>query len=355
VVVLHTEDSKWSAEEGLKYTYLFAGAKKVDANPHEPLSERAAGDIQAEVDRQYEQFTATVARNRSADVDAIIATQAGTLWGEGAIPLLADEVGTIDDALNALRQLLGESSQCLTAAMAATSFTEVKATMDKEKLLVAAEGQEPDEDDKKNNNDDGESEFCHACGTRLKEGAKFCHACGEPVGGGTVKGDARKEGSGAPAGLSLIEGAVHNVRPEGDIAAISALCKMAGCPNKTIEFVMAKNAKGQLLTVAEVSEALAADRVAESEKRMIHSHVNPNAGSGGVHEIEAQAASLARQNNGQATPGLYVTGTAVKLTKERAYAQMIEAHPEAYEAFRGQHNAAPLVAQLQRAGVRMIQ
>ena len=73
VVVLHTEDSKFNDEQGFKYTYIFKGDRKVDGNPHEPLSERAEKDIQSEIDRQYDQFVATVARNRKADAEKIIA------------------------------------------------------------------------------------------------------------------------------------------------------------------------------------------------------------------------------------------------------------------------------------------
>ncbi len=99
--------------------------------------------------------------------------------------------------------------------------------------------------------------------------------------------------------------------------------------------------------------ALTAARVAESEQHRIHSHVNPNAGSGGVAELEAQAVALARQNRNQVTPGLYVSGSAAKVTKERAYAQMLEEHPEAYAAFRAQHNAKGLIATLEAAGIRL--
>jgi len=86
---------------------------------------------------------------------------------------------------------------------------------------------------------------------------------------------------------------------------------------------------------------------------MISSHVNPNPGSGGVQELEAQAVTFARQSRGQVSNGLYVSGTATKVTKERAYAAMLEEHPEAYEAYRNQHNAAALVRTLQSAGIRI--
>ena len=146
---------------------------------------------------------------------------------------------------------------------------------------------------------------------------------------------------------------LKGMRAEADIQAIAALCKMAGCPEKAAEFLMQKNPRGEYMSVAEVSEALTSSRVAESEKHMISSHVNPNAGSGGVQELEAQSVALARQNRGQVTSGLYVSGTATKVTKERAYAQMLEEHPEAYAAFRAQHNAKGLIATLEAAGVRL--
>jgi len=116
---------------------------------------------------------------------------------------------------------------------------------------------------------------------------------------------------------------------------------------------MRKNSKGEYMSVAEVSEALAAARVAESEQHMISSHVNPNAGSGGVAELEAQAQSFGRQNRSQVTPRMYVNGAAAKVTKERAYAATLEEHPEAYAAFRAQHNAKGLIATLEAAGIRL--
>src|SRR5579875_2742647 len=336
VVVLHVEDSTFNDEQGFKYTYIFAGDKKVDANPHEPLSERAGTDIQSEGDRQYEQFVATVARNRGVDPEQIVATQAGIFFGEGAVPLLADEVGTFEDAFMALRRTTGEPAHVSTAATAAI-FKERKVTaMPDEKLPVAAEGTKPDDgDDDDDNDNDTEPKFCHACGAKVEDESD------QPEGAPPLTGR-----SAAPSGPL-------KVRPEADIEAIAALCRVAGQPERTAEFLTRKNRAGEYFSVAEVSEALAAARVAESEKRMIHSHVNPNAGSGGVQELEAQAAALARQNRGQVTPGLYVSGSATKVTKERAYAQMLEEHPEAYAAFRAQHNAQGLIATLEAAGVRL--
>ena len=164
----------------------------------------------------------------------------------------------------------------------------------------------------------------------------------------------KEEGKKKAAGFAAITGEpLQGVRAESDIQAIAALCKMAGHPDQAAEFLMKKNSKGQYLSVAEVSEALTSVRVAESEKQMISSHVNPNAGAGGIQELEAQAVSLARQNRGTTSAGLYVSGTTARVTKERAYAAMLEEHPEAYEAYRNQHNAAAMVRTLQNAGYQI--
>lgn len=166
------------------------------------------------------------------------------------------------------------------------------------------------------------------------------------------KEDDMTEGKKA-ASVSVAGQPLQAMRAESDIQAIAALCKMAGKPDLAAEFLMKKNSKGEYMSVAEVSAELTATRVAESESHMVDSKVNPNAGSGGIQEIEAQATSFARQNRGQVTQGMYVNGVTTKVTKERAYASMLEEHPEAYAAFRAQHNAKGLIATLEAAGIRL--
>ena len=106
VFALHTDQSGLDEQAGVKYTYIYAGEKKTDGNPHEPLGRSARADIQAEVDRENDIFLATVARNRGfagATVTKVAATKAGVFFAENALPsLLADEVGTFDEALEAL-------------------------------------------------------------------------------------------------------------------------------------------------------------------------------------------------------------------------------------------------------------
>jgi signal peptide peptidase SppA len=112
VFALHADQSGLDEQSGVKYTYVFAGNKKTDGNPHEPLSKSAKADIQVEVDREYDMFVATVARNRGfagADAKKVQATEAAVFFAESALPLLADEVGTFDEALEALTQKVNGS------------------------------------------------------------------------------------------------------------------------------------------------------------------------------------------------------------------------------------------------------
>jgi signal peptide peptidase SppA len=99
VVATHVDASGWDEKAGLKYTMLTAGAHKKDFNAHEPLSEGARSQLQAEIDRLYGLFVDTVARNRGMPAEAVRATEARLYFGEGAVAArLADAVFPFDQA-----------------------------------------------------------------------------------------------------------------------------------------------------------------------------------------------------------------------------------------------------------------
>lgn len=108
VVALHVDESQKDAKEGLRYTYVHAGAEKVDGNPHEPLSDRARQKLQAEVDRLAGDFAGLVAKHRGLDPLGVLGTQAGVFMGEaGVANRLADKVGTVEDAIADLEATYG--------------------------------------------------------------------------------------------------------------------------------------------------------------------------------------------------------------------------------------------------------
>lgn len=100
VIAVHVDESQRDAQEGRRYTTVFAGARKNDFSSHEPLSGDARNRLQAEVDRLYGMFVTAVAANRCLTEDAVRATEAGIYFGANALVAgLADRVGTLRDAL----------------------------------------------------------------------------------------------------------------------------------------------------------------------------------------------------------------------------------------------------------------
>jgi len=100
VVAVHVDESGADAKAGLAWTFVFAGERKVDANAHEPLSERARATIQADVDRLYSEFCGLVAANRGLTNEAVRGTNAAIYRGALAIRAgLADRLGTLDLAI----------------------------------------------------------------------------------------------------------------------------------------------------------------------------------------------------------------------------------------------------------------
>ena len=107
VIAMHIDQSVKDAKDGVRYTAVFAGERKNDLNPHEPISGEAHAVLKAEVDRVYDLFVETVARHRGLDADAVRATEAGLFFGPDAVAAgLADAVGGFDDALDQLTQSL---------------------------------------------------------------------------------------------------------------------------------------------------------------------------------------------------------------------------------------------------------
>jgi signal peptide peptidase SppA len=107
VLAAHVDQSGYDEKQGVKVTTITAGARKNDFNAHEPLSEDAAGFLQAEVNRLYGLFVDTVARNRSLSADTVRATEAALFFGDDAVKAgLADGVSTVESTIRALASTL---------------------------------------------------------------------------------------------------------------------------------------------------------------------------------------------------------------------------------------------------------
>lgn len=125
VVAVHVDESVADAKAGLNYTFLHAGAHKVDGHPHAPLPAPVAADIQADIDQLHEQFISLVAGFRRLKPEAIRDTEARVYRGEAALQAgLADQIGTRSEAITALqRQLAMSAGRSLRNKAAALSAT----------------------------------------------------------------------------------------------------------------------------------------------------------------------------------------------------------------------------------------
>ena len=111
VVAVHRDESGADTLAGLAWTFVHAGACKVDGNPHQPLSDSARTALQADVDALYGRFVELVAQCRKKPPEAIRATEAAIYRGDQAVAAgLADKVGTLRIALADLGAVLARPS-----------------------------------------------------------------------------------------------------------------------------------------------------------------------------------------------------------------------------------------------------
>jgi len=111
VVAVHVDESVADAKAGLNYTFLHAGAHKVDGHPHAPLPAPVAADIQADIEQLHTQFISLVAGFRRLTPEAVRDTEARVYRGEAALQAgLADQIGTRAEAITALQRQLAMSA-----------------------------------------------------------------------------------------------------------------------------------------------------------------------------------------------------------------------------------------------------
>jgi ClpP class serine protease len=100
VAAVHVDESGADAKEGRAYEFIYQGERKVDGNPHAPLSDDARDDMRTRVARLYDQFVSGVAANRHIEADRVRATESRCLDAGDAIAIgLADRIGSLDDAI----------------------------------------------------------------------------------------------------------------------------------------------------------------------------------------------------------------------------------------------------------------
>ena len=225
VIALHVDQSVKDAKEGYHFTAITAGAHKNDYSPHEPLSDAAKTELQGEVDRLYAIFTEHVAAMRGLDLAAVRSTEAGLFFGTNAVAQgLADGVQTLDATLSQFHQFLNARNH---------SPSQVRGVIRAEAALPHKELSMPDSQDILQN----------------------------PVADTIDLVEAEK----------LVADAKREVTQTAQ--AIAELCLLAGCPDRTAEFIAAGKSQ------ADVRRVLIDARAAQSDAADIRSTITVDAGT----------------------------------------------------------------------------
>ena len=125
VIAMHVDQSVKDQQDGIAYTAVFAGDRKNDLNPHAPISGEAHSFLQGEVNRIYDLFATTVAKHRGMGVNTIKSTQAALFFGADAVASgLADDVGTLDDAILQINSMLTPPVPSLSRLLASQTLPE---------------------------------------------------------------------------------------------------------------------------------------------------------------------------------------------------------------------------------------
>lgn len=190
VLTVHIDRSGADAKEGLVYTMIYAGDKKVATSGHAPLSDEAKASVQADIDAQYAIFVDLVARNRGLKPSEVRAQQAGLYRGKGAVEYgLADGILSWGQLMKKLNSKMTKGGTGMKAAMEAIRAIFTERAELKEPEVMASLGYVP----------------------KLPEGSVVLDQAGVDA----LKVDAHKAGKD--------ESVAH-------IAALSDMCSLAGKP-----------------------------------------------------------------------------------------------------------------------------
>lgn len=279
VIALHLDQSAFDEKAGRKYTAIYAGARKNDFNPHEPLSGSAKDELQAEIDRLYGMFAGTVARNREMKLALVRNTEAGLYYAEKAISAgFADQVGTFDDALGAVLEAATARKQARVAASAATQIPKGEATMSQQVETKTAD------------------------------------APAVPLVSAEVK---LPEAPAPAAALPVVDAAAIEARLRAEYEEIAVLCTLSGHPQLAAELIASKK------TVAQVREHLLSLKAQESRRTAVQSHVQGSP-TGAEAQLNAAAQQLAASRN---------------IPFAQAYVEAMKLHPELYQQYLAEKSA----------------
>lgn len=245
VIALHIDQSVRNAQNGLSVTALYAGAHKNDATPHAPLTPQATDALQTEIDRLYALFVDHVAQMRGLDVATVRATEAALFFGEDAVTAgLADGLASFDATLADFAAALRGRGRSPSSATPLASPMRLALPPPTEPSMTVP------------------TEAAPAPSTPPVVPAPTPAPAVAPV------PPAPATSAAAPPG-----------DPHADAIAVAELCLLAGCPERTTEFLAARLSASQVRQVLLQARAdqveIASHHLAEAAPAAAATTANP--------------------------------------------------------------------------------
>lgn len=252
VIALHVDQSVKDAQDGYRFTAITAGLRKNDFSPHEPLSDPAKTELQAEVDRLYGLFAEHVASMRGLQVKAVRSTEAGLYFGANAISVgLADALGTLEATLGEFKTYLKTRRRLSSPARAVNrggTTTPLKGICMQEPETLADQATESSAESPTDSISVDQAVALVA--EAQLETTKTVQA--------SVQAQAQVQAQ---------------ITMQAQTKAIAELCLLAGVPDRAVEFIAAGK------TEVQVRQALIEARAARSDATAIRSAITVEAGT----------------------------------------------------------------------------
>lgn len=129
-IAIHRDQSQRNEKEGDVYTAVFFGEQKNDFSPHQPLTESMKAKLQAGVNRLGMTFAKSVADFRGMELNAVLETKAGTVYGRDAITTgLADDIASFDEAVAMLAEDIRKKNRNTTGGSVMTTKERIAALL----------------------------------------------------------------------------------------------------------------------------------------------------------------------------------------------------------------------------------
>jgi len=336
VFAVHVNVSEADKKAGVHYTYIAFGDKKTEGNEHSALSKSARQDIQEEVDRQGQIFVQTVARNRGCKYEDVLATQAGVLFADKSLPLLADKVGTFDDCLADLTsQVFGSSdtirsngrmrAQTQVPAETAATTTEVPVSAAApvptpvSVVPVATVDEQCDKEDEIDTDLDPDEDDTDTDTDTDEEKKKMAEQNSNPI----------PAAAPAPAPPA----ATANMVDAAAVDEIFDLCAMSGLDNPDVKDYVAKfNSK--TMTMADIRKDLLEKRAKKSSETQVGALFGTASGDS-LNSVMQKVNSLVANSGGA-------------ISKSQAMEQVLKSNPDMYM----QYDNERAIASLSPLGIR---